>query len=241
MLRLILSTALVSALMVGAASAQTDTTTTGTVAVPGAMPNIVAPDGYAYQENTILTAQNLLAAPIYDSNGDKVGNVHDLVVATGDTNSTGTDSTTSSGTTTGSTAGTTTGTDSITGSTAGTSTDTTGSTTSTGTDSTTGAATDSTGATAGTDTTTGATTSTSTASADTAQTGQITHAIVDVGGFLGMGEHRVAIPISDLAIYSNGTDTRVYLPWTKDQMKALPSYNAEDPTTLGQSTMTPSN
>lgn len=65
--------------------------------------------------------------------------------------------------------------------------------------------------------------------------GRITHALLDVGGFLGMGKHRVAVPVSDLAVYGNGSDLRVYLPWSRDQLKALPAYDEDNPSTLGTS------
>jgi len=60
-----------------------------------------------------------------------------------------------------------------------------------------------------------------------------------VGGFLGIGEHRIAVPVQDLAIYTNGSEVRVYLPWTKDQLKAQPSYDPNDPTTLGHAMFAP--
>lgn len=75
------------------------------------------------------------------------------------------------------------------------------------------------------------------AGAASPSTGQITHAVLDIGGFLGIGEHRVAVPISDLAIYGRGDETRVYLPWTREQLEALPDYDANDPATLGRSSM----
>ena len=72
--------------------------------------------------------------------------------------------------------------------------------------------------------------------ADGAATGgQITHAVLDVGGFLGMGQHRIAIPIEDLTVYASGDEMRVYLPWTRDQLEALPVYDPADPATLGTS------
>ena len=51
--------------------------------------------------------------------------------------------------------------------------------------------------------------------------GKLTLAIVEVGGFLGVGEHRVAVPISSLkdankSIVMNGA--------TKDSLKALPVF-----------------
>lgn len=133
--------------------------------------------------------------------------------------------------------------------TATTGTDTTGSDTAgTGTTATDNTATDNTATgTTGTDTTatndTGATVSTAPATTGSsdgaaidggATTGEISHAIVDVGGFLGMGEHRVALPVADLEIYKSDNETRVYLPWTEEQLRALPAYVAGDLSTLGQ-------
>lgn len=65
--------------------------------------------------------------------------------------------------------------------------------------------------------------------------GQATHVIMDIGGFLGIGQHRVALPISDLALYRSDNDTRVYLPWSREQIEALPAYDENDPATLGRS------
>ncbi|MBC7739995.1 MAG: hypothetical protein H7245_22905 [Candidatus Saccharibacteria bacterium] len=162
--------------------------------------------------------------------------------------------------------GTATGTDTPTGtdSTTGMAADSTatGTDTTAGTDSTTGMAAD--GTATGTDSTTGApapasptgmppdptaaaTTATGTATADTStaaapQEGtlvgsKITHVVVDSGGFLGMGVHSVALPIEALVIYANANDDyRIYLPWTKDQLRALPQYNKDDPSTLSQNT-----
>ncbi len=80
-------------------------------------------------------------------------------------------------------------------------------------------------------------TGTGTATADKA--GQITHAILDIGGFLGMGQHRIALPVSDLRIYSSDSGIRVYLPWTREQLTALPAYDENDPSTLGHPLLTP--
>jgi sporulation protein YlmC with PRC-barrel domain len=56
--------------------------------------------------------------------------------------------------------------------------------------------------------------------------GAITEAIVDVGGFLGIGTKAVALPLSDLDILrqDDGDDLRVYVSMTKEQMEALPTY-----------------
>ena len=63
---------------------------------------------------------------------------------------------------------------------------------------------------------------------------QITNVVVDTGGFLGMGVHTVALPISALEIYVDGSNNyRIYLPWTEDQLRTLPAYDENDPATLG--------
>jgi hypothetical protein len=54
--------------------------------------------------------------------------------------------------------------------------------------------------------------------------GKITDAVIDVGGFLGMGAHSVKVPFSDLTVLrkTDGSDVRVYLDATKDSLKAMP-------------------
>jgi sporulation protein YlmC with PRC-barrel domain len=55
--------------------------------------------------------------------------------------------------------------------------------------------------------------------------GQITHVVVDVGGFLGIGERRVALDLSQIDILTaeGGTDVRVYVPMAKEELEALPA------------------
>ena len=56
---------------------------------------------------------------------------------------------------------------------------------------------------------------------------QITAAIVDVGGFLGIGAHRVALPIEDLHIVRKDDGIavdHVEVNMTKDQLEALPKH-----------------
>ncbi|MFN3823752.1 MAG: PRC-barrel domain-containing protein [Pseudorhodobacter sp.] len=57
--------------------------------------------------------------------------------------------------------------------------------------------------------------------------GKITDAIIDVGGFLGMGAHSVLLPFSQLTVLreTNGSDVRVHLDTTKDKLKAMPQHN----------------
>jgi hypothetical protein len=56
--------------------------------------------------------------------------------------------------------------------------------------------------------------------------GKITEAVIDVGGFLGLGAHSVQIPFSDLTVLreTNGADLRVHLDTTKDRLKAMPHH-----------------
>ncbi len=56
--------------------------------------------------------------------------------------------------------------------------------------------------------------------------GQINQTIIDVGGFLGMGEKPVALNLSDIDILRNeaGDDVRVYLTKTKAELEAMPSF-----------------
>jgi len=48
--------------------------------------------------------------------------------------------------------------------------------------------------------------------------------IVAVGGFLGLGERKVAVPVDRLALSRTGDDVKVVTNMTKDQLKALPDY-----------------
>jgi hypothetical protein len=58
--------------------------------------------------------------------------------------------------------------------------------------------------------------------------GKITDAVIDVGGFLGMGAHSVQLPFSDLTVLreTDGSDVRVHLGATKEQLKAMPHHAA---------------
>lgn len=58
--------------------------------------------------------------------------------------------------------------------------------------------------------------------------GKITDAVIDVGGFLGMGAHSVLLPFSQLTVLreSKGSDLRVHLDTTKDKLKAMPHHGA---------------
>jgi len=57
--------------------------------------------------------------------------------------------------------------------------------------------------------------------------GKITDAVIDVGGFLGMGAHPVLVPFSELKVLraTNGSDVRVHLGKTKEQLEAMPHHD----------------
>lgn len=50
--------------------------------------------------------------------------------------------------------------------------------------------------------------------------------VVDVGGFLGMGEHEVAVTMEELHILrsDDGMDFRVYMDATQEELEAQPEY-----------------
>ncbi len=56
--------------------------------------------------------------------------------------------------------------------------------------------------------------------------GQISGAAVDVGGFLGLGEKPVQLSMDELDILreQNGTNLLVYVPMTKEELEAMPTY-----------------
>ncbi|MBB3712735.1 hypothetical protein FHS00_002330 [Limimaricola variabilis] len=60
--------------------------------------------------------------------------------------------------------------------------------------------------------------------------GEISRAVIGVGGFLGIGEKKVAVDFEDLQILTNedGSDIRVYISATEDELKALPKYEAPE-------------
>ena len=59
--------------------------------------------------------------------------------------------------------------------------------------------------------------------------GTVSDVIVDVGGFLGLGEKPVSIAYDSVQIMkqTDGDDMRAYVAMTEDQLKELPKYEAE--------------
>lgn len=56
--------------------------------------------------------------------------------------------------------------------------------------------------------------------------GQVSEAVVDVGGFLGMGEHPVAISFDEMQIIRDeaGEDVRVYIEASQEKLEQRPTY-----------------
>jgi len=61
--------------------------------------------------------------------------------------------------------------------------------------------------------------------------GEVTHAVVGVGGFLGIGEKNVAVPFDQLKVVENNGDFRLVYSATKEQLEAAPDFDrtAYDP------------
>ena len=57
---------------------------------------------------------------------------------------------------------------------------------------------------------------------------EVSHLVLDIGGFLGLGEHRVALPVQDVDIFwsDQDADVRVQVPMTQDQLEQLPEHDA---------------
>ncbi|MBL8562078.1 MAG: hypothetical protein JNN06_07330 [Gemmobacter sp.] len=263
MKHLLLTTLLTTTLGVTAVQAQTDSSTpetgtnqTGTTqdgtagsgtATTGAetpstamieAPMIEPPEGFERQD-LALTAEDVLGATLYDATGDAIGDVHDLVL---DKTALGGSAPAMSDGAAGSTAEAPTGTPAAPATPApdagaeatapdGSGSDMAG-------DANSGATSAETGAATGTTDPALAPQGMGKPGADQLESvGKATHAVLDIGGFLGIGEHRVAVPIADLQIYRSDSETRVYLPWTRDQLNALPTFIENDPSTLGRSTL----
>ncbi|WP_299820061.1 PRC-barrel domain-containing protein [uncultured Jannaschia sp.] len=54
--------------------------------------------------------------------------------------------------------------------------------------------------------------------------GKLDSAIVDVGGFLGLGEKQVEVPFDNLQILQGENDMRIYIDATEEQLEQLPAY-----------------
>ena len=57
--------------------------------------------------------------------------------------------------------------------------------------------------------------------------GKIKEAVLDIGGFLGLGEHQIAVTMDELKVMrsDDGGDIRVYVNATKEELEAQPEYD----------------
>ena len=56
----------------------------------------------------------------------------------------------------------------------------------------------------------------------------VEQAVLDVGGFLGIGERKIAVPLDELQFVRNADgDVRIYIQATQEQLEAQPEYVAE--------------
>jgi len=61
-----------------------------------------------------------------------------------------------------------------------------------------------------------------------AEDGRIAHVIVDVGGFLGLGERHVAMKLGDIALIEDESGTMVgYVSMTKEQIEAMDEWKQD--------------
>ena len=55
--------------------------------------------------------------------------------------------------------------------------------------------------------------------------GKITEAVIDVGGFLGIGEKQVALTMKELNIQRGNGDLRIYVDATQEALEKMPEWN----------------
>jgi len=55
--------------------------------------------------------------------------------------------------------------------------------------------------------------------------GNVTTAVVGVGGFLGVGEKNVAVPFKDLKVVTRGDKDWLVLNQTKQELKMAPAFD----------------
>lgn len=197
-------------------------------------PEVEAPEGYSLSKDRAVTTRDLDGADVYGPGDEKIGTVYALLFKSGELQiseprASGESLDDTGGDMSGDTSGTSSGDDTTMSGGAGGSEG--------GADTTAGSASD-TGDTATMDSDMGGEGSTSDSATTTdSATGsdqgeiEISEAIIDVGGFLGIGSHRVAVPVEELAIYTKDDDSddiRVYLPRTKEDLEAMPEFDQSE-------------
>ena len=59
--------------------------------------------------------------------------------------------------------------------------------------------------------------------------GNVTSAVVGVGGFLGAGKKEVAVPFNDLKVVTRDNKDWLVLNQTKEELKVAPAYDKKNP------------
>ena len=54
--------------------------------------------------------------------------------------------------------------------------------------------------------------------------GKVARVVLGVGGFLGMGEHEVAVPFTDLKVAQDGSTMKIVTSYTKQSLTAMPQW-----------------
>jgi uncharacterized protein YrrD len=64
------------------------------------------------------------------------------------------------------------------------------------------------------------------------RTGKITTVVIGVGGFLGLGEKRVALPFEVVTYLETEGDRRIVIPLSKQALQDAPAYQVSEKTTM---------
>ena len=57
------------------------------------------------------------------------------------------------------------------------------------------------------------------------RSGEVEYFVLDIGGFLGIGAHTVALGMDEVSVlHDGGDDLRVYVDATREQLEQMPEY-----------------
>lgn len=70
------------------------------------------------------------------------------------------------------------------------------------------------------------------------RTGKIRTVVIGVGGFLGLGEKRVAVPFEVVTYVDEKDERRIVVPLTKEALQDAPAYKVSEKTTMEKVTET---
>ncbi|MBX2805761.1 MAG: PRC-barrel domain-containing protein [Hyphomicrobiales bacterium] len=70
------------------------------------------------------------------------------------------------------------------------------------------------------------------------RTGKIKTVVIGVGGFLGLGEKRVAVPFEVVTYVAENNGRQIVVPLTKEELQNAPAYKVSEKTTMEKMTET---